>query len=177
MGKLYVGARTQAHSFLLDGNIFDFSPRRENIIKRSSCSLLRIQLILRQRHSIKEKGSTLLVETPDATEVFFCRGMPASSKYISQVVLISLTIIISRNSMVISTINSLSAATSCKIHTKPCATFLFGCVCFCVPCMLLRIALVQSWHSLWRLFLHVCKVFVIPNVILIIALEVGYIVF
>ena len=63
-------------SLLSEGDVFNFTPWAEELVKSLRCSLLWVLLVLRQRHSGEEKGSAVLVEAADSSHVFFAARMP-----------------------------------------------------------------------------------------------------
>jgi hypothetical protein len=104
--------------------------------------LNRIIGVLIDLETRKHDCFAFLVEAAYSCIVILKGGVSCPAKQVSDVVILSFTVYMVRNSMVVLAVHSLSAASPCEVNAKPLRALLVESVCLGVASMLFRVAFV-----------------------------------
>lgn len=177
MSILYESLAPTSHPLLRKCYILNLSPWLENLPyvthKLLLLILLRFDVLVFNGHtnSRHKNSSALNVEGTDSCEVILVVSVSGSTKQVSQIIFHFVSVFLGWNPVVISAILSFRAASSGEIYAEPSRVFLLLVVSLRETSILLWVTFIKSRHPLVTI-LAVCKVLVVPNIIIIISFDI-----
>ena len=172
MSILYESSIPSSKTFCWKTDVFYFSPSWEQIINSDRSVFLSIDSVSSHRYSSDVQSSTFFIKGANTGHVSFVRCVSGPTKCVFQIIALLKTVILVWHSVIVSTIHPLCARSSSEVNTKPSRSSFLKSVSFSEPSVFFRVALGKRRHSLLVLILNICKISVVPNVVVIIPLYV-----
>lgn len=170
-------------SSCVEVDVLDFAPDAKHFINYSYdvlhrhvglryCLSFTLSVIWIELNPTDEQCSAFLIKRSNSMISFFMSCMSCSTKNVSQIVFFrKFNIFFLRDSVVKSAIHTFCASSSRKIDTEIGASTLLQLICFCISCIDFWLALMQR-RSSFDSCIPVGKVFVIPDVVVIVTFNV-----